>query len=371
MISKKTGGYIMLALIMAVVIPLFVFITRSFSMTCQDGYHYNKTAKKCVQTCSDGNINQPTLDYKCGQCPEDYIVNNKLCVKKCRSNSDCPKSSTGDVQKCVGGLCDDHVWSCNKKPQGGVCESLEGDIHSGTAIYSSLKDCKASGCAQLYAPYIKSRDRVIMAFALPTDSVPLSKAQKSTVAIWHPLINAHTNMGTGPYLPCDGPNAVVTKQGYTYSDLVNKFKNNYVVITHITDDGTSSGKLFAQTDFFRIWAPQIGGAYTNHLTLGAGDRAAGPSAAWENPHCDPPDSLDDTAYKFELPGESGNLRYRTAYGKLGNNDNIKKNNKRLAITPEKCTAAGGQQLDPGQSECGYLGFLANYSAVIFAPVNNN
>jgi hypothetical protein len=360
MISKKTGGYIMLALIMAVMIPVIVFITRSFSMTCQDGYHWDKTSKKCVQTCSDGNINQPTLDYKCGQCPEDYIVNNKLCVKKCRSNSDCPKSSTGDVQKCVGGLCADHVWSCNKKPQGGVCESLEGDITSGTAIYSSLKDCKASGCAQLYAPYIKSRDRVIMAFALHKDSVPLSNAQKSTVAIWHPLINAHTDMD----LPCDGPNAVVTKQGYTYSDLVNKFKNNYVVITHLTD--SSSGKLFAQTDFFRIWAPYTSGAYTNHLTLGAGDRSAGPSAAWENPHCDPPDTQDDTAYKFELPGESGNLQYRTAYGKLGSKT-YKKDNKSLAITQEKCN----QQLDPGQSGCGYLGFLANYSAVIFAPVNNN
>ena len=145
MLSKKTGGYIMLALIMAVMIPVIVFITRSFSMTCQDGYHWDKTAKKCVATCSGTEINQPTLDYKCGQCPKDYIVNTGLCVKSCRNNADCPKSSTGFVQNCVNGVCTDQVWTCNKKKNGSVCEPLEGDIPSGSTIYSNLKDCITSG----------------------------------------------------------------------------------------------------------------------------------------------------------------------------------------------------------------------------------
>lgn len=143
----KMSTYVLLVLIVGVMIAVIVFITKTFSTTCQNGYHYDYTAKRCIPTCSGKNINQPTLDYQCSPCQKGYVVNNNgICVKSCTSNGDCPKSSTGAAQQCVNKMCTDQVWTCNKTKNGSVCVPLEGDVPSGTTIYSTLKDCITSGC---------------------------------------------------------------------------------------------------------------------------------------------------------------------------------------------------------------------------------
>ena len=127
---------------------IIYLVTKQFQSMCASGMHYDETLKRCLETCSGQEINQPTLNYKCAACAKGMTLQNDKCKILCNDSADCPKGPTGEAVKCLNGTCLEEVWTCNKDPNGNgkVCTPQTGPIPAGYVPWSSRKECLLSGC---------------------------------------------------------------------------------------------------------------------------------------------------------------------------------------------------------------------------------
>lgn len=158
---KEALKVVSIIVIIAAFAGIIFGVTRLFASECRTGMHYDKTEKKCIITCNEGEKYYPSID-KCLQCPpgqhyisggcqEECNANEKLCGDKCYLPKQfecidgqlCAPNNVCDKQGGVKVCCASNE-QCDSKTGCGKCQKpLCGDIccHGEEVCYNNKWCC--------------------------------------------------------------------------------------------------------------------------------------------------------------------------------------------------------------------------------------